>query len=88
MMIVMRTTVNLAVEVLENAKAAAVGRGITVSELLEDAVRVYLSSTNQVAPAPFQLHTVRGQLVQPGLDLDRTSAVVLADDELTYGKSQ
>ena len=87
MTIAMRTTISLAVEVLEHAKAAAVGRGITVSKLLEDAVRVYLSSANQVAATPFQLHTVRGQLVQPGLDLDRTSALVVADDELTYGKS-
>jgi hypothetical protein len=88
MMTVMRTTVNLEPSILENAKAASVGRGVTLSELLEDALRAYLSPTNQAAPVPFRLHTVRGQLVQPGLNLDRSSALVVADDELTYGKSQ
>jgi hypothetical protein len=88
MMTVMRTTVNLEPSILENAKAASIGRGVTLSELLEDALRAYLSPTNQAAAGPFRLHTVRGQLVQPGLDLDRSSALVVADDELTYGKSQ
>jgi len=86
-MLVMRTTVNFAPVVLENAKAAAVGRGVTLGELLDDAVRFYLSSTDQAAVFPFQLHTVRGQLVQPNLDLNRTSALLLADDEEIYGKS-
>ena len=35
---------------------------------------------------PFQLHTVLGRLVQPGLDLDRTSAILSLDDELQFSK--
>jgi hypothetical protein len=86
MMMVMRTTVDIAASVLENARAVATGRGVTVSELLEDALRAYLSSADQAAPVPFHLPTVRGQLVQPGIDLDRSSALVAADDEAAYGK--
>jgi hypothetical protein len=82
----MRTTVNVTPIILENAKAAAVGRGVTLGELLEDALRAYLSSVGQTATAPFKLHSVRGQLVQPNIDLDRTSALIVADDELSYTK--
>jgi hypothetical protein len=84
MMTLMRTTFNVTDTVLENARAAAVGRGVTLGELVEDALRSYLSPTDQTAPPPFQLHTVRGQLVQPNLDLDRTSALLVADDEAEY----
>ena len=88
MMMVMRTTVNVEELMIEKAKAAAVGRGVTLGELFEDALRSYLSRSNEVAPPPFQLHTVRGQLVQPNLDLSRTSALIVADDEAFYGKSE
>jgi hypothetical protein len=85
MMQVMRTTINLAPTVLENAKAAALGRGVTLGEFVEDAVRSYLSPANKTAPPKFTLHTVKGQLVQPNLNLDRTSALLLEDDEAAYG---
>jgi hypothetical protein len=84
MMIVMRTTINVNSSVLKNAKAAAMGRGVTLGELLEDALRSYLSQRDQLEPPPFRLHTVRGQLVQPNLDLDRTSALLISDDESAY----
>lgn len=87
MMIVMRTTVNVEELMIEKAKAAAVGRGVTLGELVEDALRCYLSRSSELASPPFQLHTVRGELVQPHLDLTRTSALVVADDELSYGQS-
>jgi hypothetical protein len=68
MMQVMRTTVNIEEPVIEKAKAAAVGRGVTLGELLEDALRTYLSRTEQaIPPPPFQLHTIKGKLVQPNL---------------------
>jgi hypothetical protein len=33
----------------------------------------------------FELRTVRGRLVRPGLDLDHTSALVAMDDEAAFG---
>jgi len=82
-----RTTVNLDFSILENARVAAASRGVTMSELLEDALRSYLSPTNQAPAPPFHLHTVRGCLVQPELNLDRSSALVVADDESAHNNS-
>ena len=87
MIVMMRTTISADEAVIEKAKAAAVGRGVTLGQLLEDALLLYLASTNEAAAQPFKLHTVRGRLVQPQLDLDRTSALLMADDESVYGKS-
>jgi len=84
----MRTTIDLADEVLENAKAAAFQQGVTLSEFLQEALRAYLSFASGAGSAPFQLHTVRGEMVQPGLDLDRASALVVADDESSYFRSR
>ena len=83
-MLLMRTTLNLDTPVLENAKAAAVGRGITLGEFVEDAVRAYLAPKYAGTVPPFKLHTVRGTLVQPAIDLTRTSALLLAEDEEVY----
>jgi hypothetical protein len=37
------------------------------------------------AVPPFHLVTVRGTGVQPGIDLDRTSDLLLAEDEASFG---
>lgn len=79
-----RTTVTITEPLLENAKQCAAQRGITLSALIEDAVRRYLAVTEATPAVPFRLHTVRGRLVEPGLDLDRTSALVALDDEAEF----
>ena len=86
-MLMMRTTISADEAVIEKAKAAAVGRGVTLGQLLEDALVSYLARTDGATAQPFKLHTVRGELVQPHLDLDRTSALLVADDGSAYGKS-
>lgn len=80
----MRTTVSVPDPLLENAKLLAAKRGITLSELVEDALRSQLSQAEPSSPKPFQLHTVHGKLVNPKLDLDRTSSLVSMDDESEY----
>jgi ribbon-helix-helix CopG family protein len=80
----MRTTVTLPDTLLKNAKRRAAQRGVTLSVLLEDALRSHLARQRQGPPPAFRLHTVRGRLVKPDLDLDRTSAVLASDDELAY----
>jgi hypothetical protein len=80
----MRTTVTITEPLLENAKQRAAQRGITLSALIEDAVRRYLAVAEATPALPFRLHTVRGRLVEPGLDLDRTSALVALDDEAEF----
>jgi hypothetical protein len=78
-----RTTINLPERLLRSAKRQADERGVTLSALLEDVLRFHLAR-KQLANAPFHLHTVAGKLVQPGLDLDRTSALEVFDDELKF----
>jgi hypothetical protein len=81
-----RTTIDVNEPLLDDAKRLAAERQVTLSTLVEDALRAFLNS--RVAPEKrtrFRLHTVRGRLVRPDLDLDRTSALVVEDDETAYG---
>jgi hypothetical protein len=82
----MRTTVTLSEPLLRTAKRRASERGVTLSEFVEDALRFQLARKPSAAAAPFQLHTVAGNLVQPELDLDRTSAIETLDDELKFAE--
>ncbi len=84
----MRTTVSIPEPLLLNAKQRASERGITLSELIEDALRESLADAEPTAPPPFRLHTVRGRLVNPNLALDRTSALAAPDDESDYSGSR
>jgi hypothetical protein len=63
-------------------------RGITLGALIEDALRTYFAATDRKVSRPFRLHTVRGRLVNPALDLDRTSALLTSDDAREYAKAR
>ena len=78
-----RTTIELPEPLLYNAKRRAANRGVTLSAIVEDALRHYLAARPSKSVAPFKLHTVRGRL-RPFLDLDRTSALLTLDDESDY----
>jgi hypothetical protein len=80
----MRTTVTISEPVLRAARRRAAERGVTLSELVEDALRFQLARKPSSAATPFQLHTVKGKPVQPELDLDRTSALETPDDESKF----
>jgi hypothetical protein len=56
--------------------------GSTLNGFIEDAPRE--PQTEGSASDAFQLHTVRGRLVNPEIDLDRTSELVAAEDEANY----
>ena len=80
----MRTTIDLPEPLLKNAKQRASERGATHSVLLQDDLLAHLAR-NSAPPKPgFQLHTVRGRRLRPGIDLDRTSALITGDDELEF----
>ncbi|HXJ42589.1 MAG TPA: hypothetical protein VNH18_25135 [Bryobacteraceae bacterium] len=81
----MRTTVNLPDGILRNAQKLASQRGITFSVVVEEALCGYLSKGASVRTPAFELHTVGGRLVQPHLDLDRTSALLTQADEFEFG---
>ncbi len=82
-----RTTIDLPEVLLDNAKRCARKRGITLSVLLQDALRNQLTRMDSFPPdAAFRLPTVRGRLAPPDVDLDRTSSLIVLDDELTFGR--
>lgn len=81
---IVRTTISLPDPLFENAKRLAAERRITVSALVEDALRQLSSRKPASSAPPFRLHTVRGKLVNPNLDLHRTSALVVAEDEAAF----
>lgn len=76
----MRTTINLPEPLLESAKLLAEKWDVTLSVVVEDAVRAFLAKQSDKPQEPFSLHVVHGQLVDPNVDLDRTSELLLADD--------
>jgi hypothetical protein len=77
----MRTTVDLPKPLLQTAKRLAAERKLTSSAVVEDALRGHFSKKPAENTTPFRLHTVRGRLVNPDLDLDRTLALLVAADE-------
>jgi hypothetical protein len=80
----MRTTVDLSELLLRNAKKRAAQRGVTLSVVVEDALRQSLSARVPETSAEFKLVTVKGKLVRPDVDLDRTSALLLEDDAQAF----
>ena len=77
----MRTTVSLPDPLLEHAKEYAEARGMTLSAVLEDALRCFLAGKPAPFGKSFSLPAVGGKLVNAGLDLAQTSALVTMDDE-------
>ncbi len=84
----MRTTVAISDPLLENAKQYAEQRGTTVSNVIEDALRLLLSQPSAAQAPAFKLHTVKGRLVDPNRNIDRISALIAQDDENEYRRDQ
>jgi hypothetical protein len=81
----MRTTISLPDPLLENAKLKAAERGITLSELVSEAVVCHLNARTDRpnATSTFRLITVPGKTL-PGVDLNRTSEIIDAEDVDVY----
>ena len=84
----MRTTIDLPDALLKNAKRRASRRGVTLSAFVADALRYLMAAKDAPSPPPFQLHSVRGGLVRPDLDLDRTTELILRDDEEEFARKR
>jgi hypothetical protein len=82
----MRTTVDLPEPLLKNAKQRAAELNVTLSEVVQDALRSHLARSCASGRSKFQLHTVHGRLVRPDLDLDRISSLIARDDETDYAR--
>ena len=73
----MRTTVKLDDRLLAEAKQMAARSRKTLSEVIEDALRQVLSAPAASASRkPVKLSTFRGTGLQPGVDLDSSSALL------------
>lgn len=80
----MRSTISIPDPLLENAKQYAKNRGATLSEVLEDSLRRLLAENPPSRAGRLKLHTVRGKLVNRNLDLDRTSDLIVTEDETAF----
>jgi hypothetical protein len=83
----MRTTIRLDDQLLRSAKRFAQDSGKSLTEVIEDALRLILSRRTAKQPrSTVKLTTVTGQGVLPGVDLD-DSAALLAHMERLHGSS-
>ena len=79
----MRTTIDLPEPLLRSAKRRAEERKVTLSQVVGDALRAELSKKPAAPNRPFKLITAKGK-PWPGIDLNKTSALIAMDDEAQY----
>lgn len=73
----MRTTIRMDDHLLKEAKEYAARTGVTLTRLIEDALRELLARRRRErVREPQQLPTYGGQGLQPGVDLDDTASLV------------
>ena len=80
----MRTTLTLSDGVFRAAKRRAAERGVTLSVVVDEALRAQLAAAAPKAK-PFKLITFGKGGTRPGVDLDRTSALLEEEDLDAYG---
>ena len=82
----MRTTILVEDRLGKAAQNRARREGISFSALVTRALRSHLAAVPEKGEAaPFELITVGGPGVYPGVDLDRPSELLVAEDEAAYG---
>jgi ribbon-helix-helix CopG family protein len=78
----MRTTIRLDDALLAEAKELAARTGRSLTEVVEDALRLSLASAKEVREGgPARFPTVRGGGLQPGVDLDDNAALLSLMEE-------
>jgi hypothetical protein len=77
-----RTTVTIDDRLLQQAKLAAAQSGRTLSELVDDGLRLLLAQRPARAGRPVSLPVFGGSGVRPGVDLeDREGLAALLDED-------
>ena len=71
----MRTTLNIDNQILAMAKHRAIEKGVTLTHIVEDALRDAFSKKEE-NNANIHLLTVKGPGVKPGIDLDHASSLL------------
>ena len=77
----MRTTLNIDDQVLAIAKHRAIEQGVTLTSIVENALRDTLLKTKEKT-SNIQLLTVNGAGVKPGIDLSHSSSLLDIMDDL------
>ena len=81
----MRTTILLDDRLGATARKRAKSRGISFSALVARSLEEHLARpAAATGSAPFRLVTVGGGGPKPGIDLDRTSDLLAAEDEAQF----
>jgi hypothetical protein len=80
----MRTTILLDDRLGERVKRVAAREGLSVSAFIAKTLDDALKRPPAGPAPPFRLVTVKGEGLQPGVDLDRPNALASADDEETF----
>ena len=81
----MRTTISLDKRLAEQVKRRATAQGLSVSAFIAKTLNDALKRPAPRSGPPFRLVTVRGEGLQPGIDLDRPNALLTGDDEEAFG---
>jgi hypothetical protein len=77
----MRTTINIDDQILAIAKHRAIEQGVTLTSIIENALRDTLFKTEKKT-GEIQLLTVKGAGVKPGIDLGHSSSLLDIMDDL------
>ncbi len=77
----MRTTVTLSEQLARRVRQEAAARGMSVSAFIAGTLDDALKHSGPQESPPFEMMTVRGVHPRPGVDLDRTRALDVQDDE-------
>ena len=73
----MRTTINVDDQLLMQAKAQAAASGVTLTQLIEDALRESLIRRESVENrGRVRLITMKGTGTRPGIDLDNSQSLL------------
>jgi hypothetical protein len=60
---------------------------MTINTLIEDALRRRMAERKS-SPKPFRLITVTGQPLDPSINLDRTSELIMQEEETQYKRRE
>lgn len=73
----MRTTINVDDQLLMQAKAQAAASGMTLAQLIEDALREFLIRRENVENRErVRMITMKGTGTRPGIDLDNSQSLL------------
>ena len=86
MIVHMRTTISIDDQLGKAARKRATRANMSFSALVSRALREFLCKEDlREESPPFRLITAGGEGTLPGIDLDRTSALLAAEDRERYG---